>query len=131
MIGDRDDQGMLAELMAQRHAVEILDLVSESGCGTALLVRMVGGSHSELVSALRVIAGYGLLATDDPEEWADPVAIPGSIRLSDKGEVVAEALSPSRTHRTPHVRSWRSGRDLMLRGFARHATGSPTAPVPG
>ncbi|MFB8004238.1 hypothetical protein [Nocardia sp. NPDC056000] len=122
---------MLDELRAHRDVVQILDLVSESGCSTALLVRMVGAPHSELVSALRLIAAYGLLATENPEDWADPVAIPGSIRLSDKGEAVAEALSAPKMRRTPHVRSWRSGRDLMLRGFARHTPGSATSPVPG
>ncbi|MET9489746.1 hypothetical protein [Nocardia sp. NPDC006630] len=92
MAGDDNDSVMLEELAAQRHVAQILDLLSESGCSAPLLMRFVAARGSDLASALRVIAAHGLLVDDHggPDE---PPAIPGTLRLTARGEAAAQALS--------------------------------------
>ncbi|MFI1919592.1 hypothetical protein [Nocardia sp. NPDC020380] len=93
MAGDHDESIMLHELASHRHVIEILDLVSESGCNTALLMRFVPAPPADLASALGLLATYGLLATDRENSCDDPLTITGTLRLTDRGEAVAQALS--------------------------------------
>ncbi|MFE3053516.1 hypothetical protein [Nocardia sp. NPDC059239] len=102
MVGDHDDPMLLDELATHCHVVEILDMLSESGCNTALLQRFVPAQGVDLASALRLIAAHGLLATDDHGSWDEPLTIPGPLRLTDRGEAVARALSNTAASRTPH-----------------------------
>ncbi|MFJ9364995.1 hypothetical protein ACIRRA_11325 [Nocardia sp. NPDC101769] len=102
MAGDHDDSVLLDELATHCHVVEILDLLSESGCNTALLMRFVPAQGPDLESALRLIAAHGLLATDDHGSWDEPLTIPGPLRLTDRGEAVAQALSNVEAGSTPH-----------------------------
>ncbi|WP_327145406.1 hypothetical protein [Nocardia sp. NBC_01327] len=92
MAGDDDDAVMLEELADQRHVVEILDLLSESGCNVSLLTRFVPARNSELATALRMMAAHGLLA-DDRGGSDEPLTIPGTLRLTARGEAAAQALS--------------------------------------
>ncbi|MEU6579264.1 hypothetical protein [Nocardia sp. NPDC046763] len=102
MAGDHDDAVLLDELANHCHVVEILDMLSESGCNTALLRRFMSAQGADLASALRLIAAHGLLATDDHGSWDEPLTIPGPLRLTDRGEAVAQALSNIAARRTPH-----------------------------
>jgi|GEM_PF-5741057 len=99
MVGEDDDSVMLDELATHRYVVAILDLLSESGCNTPLLMRFVPARSSDLESALRLIAAHGLLAADDHGTWDEPLTIPGTLRLTDQGKAIAQALS-NRTART-------------------------------
>lgn len=110
MRGDHADSAMLDELAAHGHVGEILDVLSESGCNTALLTRMVRAPQADLASALRLIATHGLLASGDPDSWDEPITSSGVIRLSDRGEAVAQALSNRQPSRATQVsrRPWPS-----------------------
>ncbi|MCX4092475.1 hypothetical protein [Nocardia sp. alder85J] len=92
MYGDHDNT-VLDELVSHRHVVEILDLLSESGCTTALLARLVRAQGTDLASALRLIAAHGLLTGGDHGSWDDPLTGRGPIRLTERGEAVAQVLS--------------------------------------
>ncbi|RDI60513.1 hypothetical protein [Nocardia pseudobrasiliensis] len=93
MVGEGNDSVMLDGLAQHRHVIQILDLLSESGCNTALLMRFVPARSGDLASALDLIAAHGLLVTDDHGRCDDPMTIPGVLRLTDRGEAVARALA--------------------------------------
>lgn len=98
MAGDPDDRGLFAALTASNeHIVRMLDLLSESGCTTALLMRFVPGPTAALSGALRLLAVHGLLTSDDDGSWDEPLMIRGSIRLTGRGEAVAQGLAESAT----------------------------------
>ncbi len=92
-----DDSAMLSELARNPHAAEILDLVSESGCNAALLARFV--SRADLTSALRLMADHGLIASTKSGVH-DPLTVRGTIRLTERGEAIARAVTNSRATRT-------------------------------
>ncbi|WP_460725660.1 hypothetical protein [Nocardia heshunensis] len=112
MSGDCEDPVMLDELITHRYVIEILDLLSESGCTTALLVRILKAPSPDLAAALRLIAAHGLLSTAEPGSWDEPLLVPGALHLTDRGEAVARilshptvarALSGDRPHATRHL----------------------------
>ncbi|WP_019928979.1 hypothetical protein [Nocardia sp. BMG111209] len=88
-----DNPVMPAELASHSHVVEILDLLSESGCTVALLARLVRAQWADLASALRLMAAHGLLIGGDHGSWDEPLMSRGPIRLTSRGEEVAQLLS--------------------------------------
>ncbi|MFE3024840.1 hypothetical protein [Nocardia tengchongensis] len=116
MYGEHYDPVLLDDLTSHPHVVEILDLLSESGCNAALLARIIRAPSPDLASTLRVIAANGLLTTSDPGSWDEPLAHSGPIRLNDRGEAVAQVLSDPSMSRTEH-----DGRRTVLRGLFRRS----------
>ncbi|MGX1806138.1 hypothetical protein ACWIGI_10530 [Nocardia sp. NPDC055321] len=116
------DSTMLAELTAHRHVVEILELLSESGCATALFPRLMRAPYTELISALDLLATHGLLAGDAATDWNATLSSRGTIRLSDQGEAIAEALSnPSVSRSQRYFRFLRrhAGKESPYAGIRR------------
>lgn len=104
MAGDHDDLLLFDELMANSgQIVHILDFLSESGCTTALLMRFVPGSTAELAGALRLMAVHALLSADDDGSWDEPLMIRGPLRLTRRGEAVAQVSTQSGTTGVAHA----------------------------
>lgn len=82
-----------ADLACHSHIPQILEILAESGCNTAFLVRIAPVGGADLTGALRLMAAYGLLAADRAGSWDDALATAGTLRLTRRGEAIAAQLS--------------------------------------